>query len=86
VSFGVRQKDNIMTADARHLTLVFVNAGISIHEVALDLAGRQPAGMAAAWTIQHDDSSAHNQPGEPPRIDIRELPPGDATGKSSSSP
>lgn len=70
-----------LTADAKHLTLGFVNASTSIHEVTLNLAGRQPAGMAAAWTIQHDDPAAHNQPGEPPRIDIRELPPVDATGK-----
>jgi alpha-N-arabinofuranosidase len=70
-----------LTADAKHLTLGFVNAGTSIHEVTLELAGHQPAGMAAAWTIQHDDPAAHNQPGEPPLIDIRELPPVDATGK-----
>ncbi len=66
------------SADRRDLTIAVVNPTREDRTLALDLRGARLAGPARRFVITGTDPLAHNAPGEPRAVDIRESSLGEA--------
>jgi alpha-N-arabinofuranosidase len=75
-----------LTSDKRSLTLAVVNPKADAVPLKFDLESLQINGTGQAWTIAGSDPLAFNQPGEPRRVDIQELPPVDLSGTVAVKP
>jgi alpha-L-arabinofuranosidase len=60
------------TADRKALTVAVVNPSATPQKIRLDVKGARLSGKGRAWMIAGDDPNLHNDPGEPPRVEIVE--------------
>jgi alpha-N-arabinofuranosidase len=62
------------TADKSALTVAIVNPTEKAQSIDLALKGAQLTGKGMSWTIAGPDRFAHNDPGKPRVVDIRQAP------------
>ena len=74
------------SADRRDLTIAIVNPTREDRTLALDLRGARLAGAARRFVIDGTDPLAHNAPGEPRAVDVRESSLGEAPAALEAEP
>jgi len=62
------------TSDKSAVTVAIVNPTDQAQSLALKLGGAQLTGEGTSWVIANPDRLAHNDPGKPRVVDIREEP------------
>jgi len=62
------------TSDRNALTIGIVNPTKQQHELEMDLKGTQLTGSGKLWLIAHSDPMAYNEPGEEPKVVIKDKP------------
>ncbi len=62
------------TSDKSAITVAVMNPTDQAQSLALSLTGAQLAGEGTSWVIANPDRLAHNDPGKPRVVDIREEP------------
>jgi DUF1680 family protein/alpha-L-arabinofuranosidase/predicted GH43/DUF377 family glycosyl hydrolase len=60
------------TADKKAITIGIVNPTEAAYDVTLMLEGASLTGNGRCWTIAHDDPMAYNEPGQAPKVAIKE--------------
>jgi len=75
-----------LTEDKKTLTLGVVNPVTAPTRLQLRLGQLSPNGPAQGWMITADDPKAYNEPGQPRRVDIHQLPAQDPSGQLAIQP
>jgi alpha-N-arabinofuranosidase len=75
-----------LTADKQAITIGVVNPTRDNVRLELAVSGVKPSGPARTWIISGTDPLAYNQPGEPRRVDLKEVATADLNGPVSVPP
>jgi len=67
-----------LTADRKYLTIAVVNATESEQKFDLNLTGARVAGPSTLWQMTGSSLDAANHVGQPPQVEVKEIPIGDA--------
>ncbi len=74
------------TEDKKALTVGIVNPTSDTYQVNMDIKGAEITGKAKTWIIASDDPMAYNEPGEAPKVVIKEAEATDLTQTVSVVP
>jgi alpha-N-arabinofuranosidase len=74
------------TEDKKALTVGIVNPTSDTYQVNMDIKGAELTDKAKAWIIASDDPMAYNEPGEAPKVVIKEVETTDLTQTVSVVP
>ena len=75
-----------LTADRKFLTIAIVNATESEQNIDLNVTGAQLAGPSTLWQMTGSSVDAANHIGQPPQVEVKEIPLGDAPRTISVAP
>lgn len=75
-----------LTPDHKYMNLVIVNATESAQKFNLSVTGAQLSGQSTLWQLTGSNLDAANHVGQPPQIEVNELPIGDAPKTISVAP
>ena len=75
-----------LTTDRKYLTIAVVNAMESEQKFDLNLAGARLAGPSTLWLMTGSSLDAANHVGQPPQVEVKEIPIGNAPGTISVAP
>lgn len=63
-----------MTTDRQHLTIASVNATESEQKIDLNVTGERVAGPSTLWQMTGSSLDAANHVGQPPQVEVKEIP------------
>jgi alpha-N-arabinofuranosidase len=75
-----------LTADGKCLTVAVVNATESEQKFDLNVTGARIAGSSTLWQMTGSNTDAANRLGQPPQVEVKEIPIGNAAGAISVAP
>lgn len=75
-----------LTADGKYLTLAVVNATESEQKFDLKVAGARLGGSSIMWQMTGSGPDAANHLGQPPQVEVKEIPIGNAPRAISVAP
>jgi alpha-L-arabinofuranosidase len=75
-----------LSPDHKYLTVAVVNATESEQKFDLSVTGTRLAGAPTLWLMTGKDLEASNHVGEPPQVEVKEVPVSDASGTIAVAP
>lgn|SRR5579871_925847 len=75
-----------LTPDRKFLTLAVVNATESEQKFNLNVSGARLAGPSTLWQMTGESLDAANRVGQPPQVEVKKIPIGEAPGTLSVAP
>ena len=75
-----------LTADHKYLTIAVVNATESEQKFDLEVTGVRLAGPSTLWQMTGSSLDAANSVGQPPQVEVKEIPIGNAASTISVAP
>jgi alpha-N-arabinofuranosidase len=75
-----------LTADKKALTVSVINPTKDTVPLKMNLGSMAPTGTSQAWIIAGDDPMAYNDPGQPPKLSIEEVPAANFNSSVSVKP
>ena len=75
-----------VSPDHKYLTISVVNATETEQRFDLNVTGSRLAGAPTLWQMTGKDLDAANRVGEPPQVEVKEIPVNDASGTVSVAP
>ena len=75
-----------LTSDHKYLTLAVVNATETEQKFNLSVAGTRLAGPSTLWQMTGNSLDAANHAGQPPQVEVKEIPMGNAPGSIAVAP
>jgi alpha-N-arabinofuranosidase len=75
-----------LTADHKYLTIAVVNATESEQKFNLEVRGVRLAGPSTLWQLTGSGLDAENSVGQPPQVEVKEIPIRNAASTISIAP